>query len=191
MVWSALIGAGATLGAGLLGAKGQRDANRQNLAIAREQMAFQERMSSTAYQRATKDLEKSGLNRILALGSPASSPGGASAVMQSEEGAGINAAVSGLSLKRMSDEIKNIKADTQNKLADQLVKQETAYYLQDQAANARTQNSILHTENQIKKEMLAEHQAMGSWWRKLNQGKVGDDLKGIQTIVPLLRMILK
>ena len=191
MVWSALIGAGATLGAGLLGAKGQRDANRQNLQIAREQMAFQERMSSTAYQRATKDLEKSGLNRILALGSPASSPGGASAVMQSEEGAGIQAAVSGLGLKRMSNEIKNIKADTQNKLADQLVKQETAYYLQDQAANARTQNSILHTENQIRKEMLAEHQAMGSWWRKLNQGKVGDDLKGIQTIVPLLRMILK
>lgn len=67
---------------GALGYRGQRDANRRNLEIAREQMAFQERMSSTAYQRAAKDLEAAGLNRILALGSPASSPGGALATMQ-------------------------------------------------------------------------------------------------------------
>lgn len=74
--------AAATFGAGLLSSSGQRDANRKNLEIAREQMAFQERMSNTAYQRAATDLEAAGLNRILALGSPASSPGGQSAVMQ-------------------------------------------------------------------------------------------------------------
>lgn len=67
---------------GLLGFGGQKATNRANLQIAREQMQFQERMSNTAYQRSTKDLEAAGLNRILALGSPASTPAGARAQME-------------------------------------------------------------------------------------------------------------
>lgn len=41
----------------------------------REQMAWQEQMSNTAYQRAAKDLESAGLNRVLALGNSATTPG--------------------------------------------------------------------------------------------------------------------
>lgn len=47
-----------------------------NYHSAKQNRRFQQMMSNTAYQRAAVDLEKAGLNRILALGSPASTPGG-------------------------------------------------------------------------------------------------------------------
>jgi HD-GYP domain-containing protein (c-di-GMP phosphodiesterase class II) len=62
-----------------------RMANAQSQANAREQMVFQERMSNTAYQRSAQDLEKAGLNRILALGNSASSPSGAMGTVQTPQ----------------------------------------------------------------------------------------------------------
>lgn len=59
---------------GLFGANKQNKAARAEAATNRE---FQERLSSTAYQRAAKDMEKAGLNRILAAKQGgASTPGG-------------------------------------------------------------------------------------------------------------------
>ena len=111
-----LISGGASIAADLYGSNQQREFNAQQAQIDRD---WQERMSSTAYQRAVKDMEAAGLNRILALGNPASTPSGAQASMTLPQyGSGISTAVSASSAKQQISESKtrqqNIQQTTKN-----------------------------------------------------------------------------
>lgn len=119
--------AGALIGSGL-DFLGSTFANRANAKNAQSQMDFQERMSSTAYQRAVADMRKAGLNPALAYSQGgASTPGGAAAQnVNTLSGFGDRSANAVSAARQMALQIESVKSNIDLNRANAAVAAQTA-----------------------------------------------------------------
>ncbi|WNK12558.1 MAG: DNA pilot protein [Microvirus sp.] len=113
-----------SLAAAGVGYLGQQETNKAQAEMQQQQMQFQERMSSTAYQRASLDMKAAGLNPMMMAsgGMNASSPAGSPSsplVKSGLDADAIQKAVSTAFGAMTADaQVKNIEADTVKKKAE-------------------------------------------------------------------------
>lgn len=164
-MWSALAQLGGDIFSSSMNYAAQKSANEANIKIAREARDWEERMSNTAVQRHTKDLEAAGFNRLLAVtGSGASTPSAPVANVKAPQVTPLDI----LAIEKARQDISKTKADTAVSIA-------TEGNLLEQNANLRAQNVVLQRQ--------AEKMLVDMGYTRVQAAKILSEGSGVEKTV--------
>lgn len=157
MVWSAIASAVApAVVGGLFGSSSAKSTNKANAQAAAAANAFTEKQLKNRHQWEVADLKAAGLNPVLSAGGTPSIGGSAVADVINPADSAVNAANTALAAKRLTEEIKNIREDTELKKASQVAQlanaksASSAASLNDaHAANTRLQQPMHQANNRL------------------------------------------
>lgn len=194
---------------GLFGRSGQSAANKANMAIAKMQMGFQEKMRATQYQTAVMDMKAAGLNPALAYqqGGAGNLPGAGAQMVNEMSGVseGVsNSVANALAVKQMRAAIDRISQEARGAKADADLKSaiNRAYgfvmrpngsvefnmdmpnLIDKIQAEVSSAKSIARLNN----AQLPEAESFAELWKMMGQGGAAGQfgMKQLQVLLPLL-----
>lgn len=165
-----------SIAGGLIGAAGsyfgQQESMKFNAKEAAKNREFQERMARNAHQYAAEDMEKAGLNRILALGNQAATPSGSAAsISPMDYGTiGSNAATAVEARRNLKAQNENIEAQNDLIKAEIEQKQAETHFTKNKSALITPVGSgIQEFEGDIKDAWSEVRKAYKGEQKHLNQ----------------------